>query len=299
MSIVDVILQGLLQGFTEFLPVSSSGHLSVYQYFTGISSESSVLFSVLLHFGTLAAVFIAFWRTIRELIVEAFMLLRDIFTLRAFKEKPNAKRRMIFLLIISCLPLLLVLPFKDMLEGLSSDNSILAEGVCFLGTALLLTMADRVAGENSGGKNARTMGYGDAVGIGVAQAFATLPGISRSGSTISAGLISGLSRSYAVAYSFILGIPAILGAGLLDLKDLLEGTGGAAELELMPSLLGMAIAAVSGLLAIRLVNYLVSSNKFRIFAIYTAALGFVITGIGIVEIATGNAIQRLILGLIH
>lgn len=295
MSMLDAVVQGLIQGFTEFLPISSSGHLSLYQYFTGISSESSVLFSVLLHFGTLAAVLIAFWKTIGELIVEGLKLLADIFKLRVFKTPTNGRRRMIYMLFLSCLPLLLVLPFKDVIESLSSDRSILAEGVCFLGTAMLLTAADKVV---KGSKNASNMTAGDALTVGVAQAFATLPGISRSGATISAGLVMGFNRSYAVAYSFILGIPAILGAGLLDLKDLISGTGGAAELELVPALVGMAVAAVSGLLAIRLVNYIVTSDKFRIFAIYTLALGILVTAIGIIEIATGNAIQQWLMGFI-
>lgn len=295
MSIISAIIQGLVQGFTEFLPVSSSGHLSLYQYFTGISSESAVLFSVMLHFGTLVAVLIAFWKTIKELLVEGIKLIGDIFTLKAFKEQPNAKRRMIFMLMLSCVPLFFILPFKDTVEGLSADRSILAEGICFLGTALLLTVADKVV---KGSKNARTMKWGDAVGIGIAQAFATLPGISRSGSTISAGLICGLNRSYAVAYSFILGMPAILGAGLLDLKDLVEVAQGGADLGIVPALIGMAVAAVSGLLAIRLVNYIVTSDKFRIFAIYTCVLGLIVTAIAIVEIATGNAVQQWVVSLI-
>ncbi|MEG0853485.1 MAG: undecaprenyl-diphosphate phosphatase [Angelakisella sp.] len=295
MSMFAAIIQGLIQGFTEFLPVSSSGHLSLYQYFTGINSDSSVLFSVLLHFGTLIAVFIAFWRTIRELIIEAFKLIGDIFTLKVFKNPPNAKRRMIYMLFLSCIPLLAVLPLKDTIESLSSDNSILAEGICFLGTAMLLTLADGVV---KGTKTAKNMTPVDALGVGAAQLLATLPGLSRSGSTISAGLICGMTRSYAVAYSFILGMPAILAAGLLDLKDLLGGTGAAASLELMPAIAGMAVAAVSGLLAIKLVNYIVKTDKFKIFAVYTFILGVGITAMGIMEILTGNAIQQWITSLL-
>ena len=295
MSFLSAIFQGLLQGFTEFLPVSSSGHLSLFQYFTGVNSEGSVLFSVLLHFGTLAAVIVAFWPTIWALLVEGVLLLRDIFTLRVTRVKPNSKRRMIYMLILSCVPLLLVLLVQDRITALSSDNSILAEGVCFLGTALLLTLADHAV---PGKKAAKTMTGSDALVIGFAQLMATLPGISRSGSTISAGLIMGLSRSYAVAYSFILGLPAILAAGLLDLKDLMSGTGAAASLEWGPALVGIAVAAVSGFFAIKLVNYIVTSNKFRIFAVYTAILGTVVVILGIIEIATGNAIQGFIVGLL-
>lgn len=295
MTMLGAILQGLIQGFTEFLPVSSSGHLSLYQYFTGINSESAVLFSVLLHFGTLLAVFIAFWRTIRELMVEAVKLIGDIFTLRVLKTPPNPKRRMIYMLFLSCIPLLLVLPFQDTIEGFSSDNSILVEGICFLGTALLLTLADNVV---KGSKTAKSMTVPDALVIGGAQLLATMPGISRSGSTISAGLICGLTRSYAVAYSFILGMPAILAAGLLDLKDLLGGTGAAAELDWLPAIAGMAVAAVSGLLAIKLVNYIVKSDRFKIFAVYTFILGVGVTAIAVMEIATGNAIQQWIVSLL-
>lgn len=295
MSFLNAIFQGLLQGFTEFLPVSSSGHLSLFQYFTGVNSEGSVLFSVLLHFGTLAAVMIAFWPTIWALIQEAVLLLRDIFTLRVTKVKPNGKRRMIYMLILSCFPLLLVLLVQDRITALSADNSILAEGVCFLGTALLLTLADHAI---PGKKTAKTMTGGDALVIGAAQLMATLPGISRSGSTISAGLIMGLSRSYAVAYSFILGLPAVLAAGLLDLKDLMSGTGAAASLEWGPALVGMVVAAISGFFAIKLVNYIVNANKFRVFAIYTAVLGTVVVILGIIEIVTGNAIQGFIVGLL-
>lgn len=295
MTMLGAIIQGLIQGFTEFLPVSSSGHLSLYQYFTGINSESSVLFSVMLHFGTLLAVFIAFWRTIRELMVEAGKLIADIFTMRVFKVHANPKRRMLFMLVLSCLPLLLVLPAKDMIEGFSSDNSILVEGVCFLGTALLLTLADSVA---KGGKTAKSMTVPDAIAVGGAQLLATLPGLSRSGSTISVGLLCGFTRSYAVAYSFILGMPAILAAGLLDIADLLGATGAATELNWLPAIAGMAVAAVSGLLAIKLVNYIVKSDRFKIFAVYTFILGIGVTAIGIMEIFSGNAIQHWIVSML-
>lgn len=297
MSMISAILQGLIQGFTEFLPVSSSGHLSVYQYFTGTSSQTAVLYSLLLHLGTLLAVLIAFWRTIRELIVEVLLVIRDLFTGKLLKTKANAKRRMILLLVVSCVPLLAVLPVKGLIEGLSADNSLLVEGVCFLGTSMVLSLADKMP---KGGKNARNMRVGDAVGIGVAQALATLPGLSRSGATISTGLVCGLTRNYAVAYSFILGIPAILAAGLLEAKDLLGASGvGDAALPILPAVVGMVVATVAGLLAIRLVNYLVTSDKFKIFAVYTFLVGLVITGIGLLEISTGNALQHFFIGLIH
>lgn len=295
MSYISAIVQGLIQGFTEFLPVSSSGHLSLFQYFTGQSSESSVLFSVLLHFGTLLAVAIAFWPTIWELILEVFSFLKDLFTGRVFRVKPNAKRRMLFMLFLSCLPLL-VIPFvQDQITSLSSDDSILAEGIGFLVTALLLTLADHVV---KGSKTAKNQTATDALVIGMAQACATLPGISRSGSTICSGLLMGLSRSYAVAYSFILGMPAILAAGLLDLGDIVSGTGAAENLSWGPALAGMLVGAVSGFFAIKLVNYIVKSDKFKIFAYYTLFLGLTVISIAVIEIFTDRAIQRIIISLL-
>ena len=278
MSYFSAIIQGLIQGFTEFLPVSSSGHLSLYQYFTGTSSEESLLFSVMLHFGTLAAVIIAFWPTVWQLLIEFLSIFADLFTGKLFKGYPKPYRRMLYFLMLSCVPLLVVPFVQDFIEGFSTDNSIIAEGCFFLITALLLTLADRAV-------NAQ-----DSVAIGVAQVFATLPGISRSGSTISAGLLMGLDRSFAVSYSFILGLPAILAAGLLDVKDILET--GELGVPVGPALVGMAVALVAGLLSIKLVKYLVSSDKFGIFAWYTLILGVLVLGIGISEHFTGNAIQN-------
>lgn len=144
MSILSAILQGILQGLTEFLPVSSSGHLSLYQYFTGINSESSVTFSVMLHLGTLLAVIIAFWPTVWQLLKEFFLLFADLFRGRLFKQPATPYRRMLYLLILSCVPLLLVLPLQELITSVSADNDILVEGICFLITSALLFLADRV-----------------------------------------------------------------------------------------------------------------------------------------------------------
>lgn len=287
MSYLSAVIQGLIQGFTEFLPVSSSGHLSLYQYFTGTSSEGSLLFSVMLHFGTLLAVLIAFWPTVWQLLIEFLSIFTDLFTGKLFRGYPRPYRRMLYFLVLSCLPLLVVPFVQDLIKGFSTDNSIIAEGCFFLITALLLTLADKAV---KGIKTARSMTAGDAAAIGVAQLFATLPGISRSGSTVSAGLLMGLDRSFAVTYSFILGLPAILAAGLLDLKDVIQA--GELGIPIGPALVGMAVAAVSGHLSIKLVKYIVSSDKFGIFAWYTLILGVLVLGTGIAEHFTGHAIQN-------
>ena len=293
MTIISAIFQGILQGLTEFLPVSSSGHLSLWQYFTGVNSETSVSFSVMLHLGTLLAVIIAFWPTVRQLLREFFLLFADLFRGRLFRQSPTPYRRMLYLLILSCVPLLLVLPLQDFLTSVSADNDILVEGICFLITSALLFLADRAP---RGRLDASTMKGKHALAIGAAQLVATLPGISRSGSTISVGQMCGLERSYAVSYSFILGLPAVLAAGILDLHDVAAGGVGS---EWGTALLGMGAALTFGLPAIRLVRYLVKSNKFRIFAVYTLILGSATVILGIVEKVTGNAVQAFVTGLFH
>ena len=293
MSYLNGILQGLIQGFTEFLPVSSSGHLSLFQHFTGISSESSVFFSIMLHLATLGAVIIAFRKTVWKLIIEFFSMLKDIFTLKIGKNKPTASRKVLYMLMLSCVPLLFILPLKDTITGLSSDSSILAEGIFFLVTALLLFISDRCI---KGNKKASDVTVRDSLAIGVAQCVATLPGISRSGSTISAGLLCGLKRETAVEYSFILGMPTILAAALLEIKDVLTMET-AIQFDLMPTIVGMIVALISGLCAIKLVNYIVKTDKFKIFAIYTLVLGILTIVAVIIEKIIGMPLSGVIMPL--
>lgn len=293
MSILSAIIQGIVQGLTEFLPVSSSGHLALYQYFTGINSESSATFSIMLHLGTLIAVIIAFRKTIWELLKEFFGIFVDLFHGRLLRVRVTPHRKMLYLLMLSCVPLFLVLPLQNWIKGISADNDILIEGICFLITSMLLTLADRAP---RGMKKAGTMGVKDSIWIGLAQCVATMPGISRSGSTIAAGQLRGLDRGYAVTYSFILGLPTVLAAVVLDLKDV---SAGSSDIGAGAAIIGMLTAAVFGLLAIRLVKYLIKSDKFRVFAIYTLIIGSLTVILGIIEKFTGNAIQAFVTGLIH
>ncbi|WRS26803.1 undecaprenyl-diphosphate phosphatase [Oscillospiraceae bacterium MB08-C2-2] len=290
MGIFDAVLQGIVQGLSEFLPISSSGHLSVVQYFTGQGGESGAAFSILLHLGTLLAVCLAFHKTILELIVEFFGAVGDIFKGRFSIKNASPQRRMLFLLIVSLVPLGAVVFLKDFYTSFSADNSIIMEGVCFLFTSLLLFLSERV---KEGNKKAATMQYKDAVLIGCMQAVAPLPGLSRSGSTIAAGIFVGLNRKYAVAFSFIMGIPAVLGANLLEIKDI---AGQKLDTSLPVLLVGLVTSLIFGLLAIKMVNWLVTSNKFKIFAWYTLVLGILVLGTGIFEAVSGHALQNMILG---
>ena len=282
MSILDAVIQAIIQGLTEFLPVSSSGHLSLFQHFTGQSGEGALLFSAILHLGTLVAVFIAFRDTIWALIKEFFVMLKDIFTGKFKWSTMNGERRMIIMLVISLAMLIPFYIFKDFFTGIAEDSDILVEGVCFLYTSLILYLSDRQVKKHY--KEPKDITVKDAVVVGAFQGVALLPGVSRSGSTIAGGLFSGFSRELAIRYSFILGIPAILGGCLLEVKDAFE-TG--FELEVVPFVVGFIVAGVVGICAIKMASWLMKSDKFKIFAYYTLALGIVVTAIGIFEKIVG------------
>ncbi len=289
MTILEAIIQGIIQGATEFLPVSSSGHLSLFQHFTGVTGDEAVFTTIALHIGTLVAVFIAFRKKIWALILEFFAIIKDIFTGRFSFKVGSGNRRMILMIIVSILPLFIFYIFKDFFTAVSSDSDIIAEGICFLYTAVILTIGDRTAKKNAEKGIEKTAGEttaADALVIGFFQGVALLPGVSRSGSTISAGMMTGLKREDAVEYSFILGIPVILAGALSELLDISGGM----TFEAVPLLIGMAVAAVSGYFAIRLINWLMKTDRFRIFAVYTFILGLVVIGVGIYEHVTGTPV---------
>lgn len=269
MSYIMVVVLGVIQGVAEFLPISSSGHLTLFQHFFGMS-EPDNLFNILLHFATLIAVCVYYWRDIWEMILEFFRFFGDLFSRTPSRGEPPAARRQILLLIVATLPLFLVLPIKDKVEAVG--NYPAAVSCILLLTGVVLFTSDRMA---KGRKNARNTTLLDALLIGVAQGFATLPGLSRSGSTIAAGMALGLDRKFAVRFSFLMSLPAVLGATILEVKDVLEAPGGLPEGMLPKYLLGMVIAGVVGYFSIRLVNLLASKGKFGAFAYYCWAAGLV------------------------
>ena len=275
MSIIKAIILGIVQGITEFLPISSSGHLSLFQHFLNVDGEGSLLFSVLLHLGTLIAVFVVFHKTIFELIVDAFGLIKDIFTGKFKFRQLEGRKKMLVMFVFSCLPLLLLLipvgndmKLMDVLGGLSEDDSILVEGLCFLLTGFLLLTSTYVSKKKTLNREVNTL---DSFAIGLAQVFAAgFPGISRSGSTISTGMICGVSKEYMVEYSFILGIPAIIVANAVELKDAVE-TG--AQLELLPTVIGVIVAAVVGVACIKLLQWILKKDMWKYFGFYCLIIG--------------------------
>lgn len=291
MDIINAIIQGIIQGLTEFLPVSSSGHLSIYQHLTGLSGEGALTFSLMLHVGTLVAVVVAFWKTIIRMIAEFFLMIGDIFKGRFKYSECNEERKAVIMTILALVPLFGFYFLKDYIAVVSEDNDIIIEGLCFLFTSLLLFLATR---DNGGEKTAVDMRPRDALVVGVFQGIAMLPGVSRSGSTVSSAMFLGFSKPFAVSFSFILGIPVILASAALDLKDSLEA---GLAFDWLPVIIGMVTAAVVGYLAIILIKWLVMNNHFRIFAYYTLVLGVLVLAAGILERVYGENITAIVANL--
>ena len=266
MTWLSAILLGLIQGVAEFLPISSSGHLAIAEHLFSMSGVSDIpeFYNVLLHLGTLLAVFVAYWQDIKDMVVELISGVRDLARHTTPVPVPPA-RRMILLIIVGTLPLFAVLPIKDLVEGLA--DSMYFVGGALIATGFLLFFSDRV---RRGRKTERSARLLDVFLVGVAQAVATCPGISRSGTTITAGCFVGFDRKFAVRYSFLMSIPAILGANILSLKDAIE-TVVVAEIPMY--LVGVLVSAVVGYACIRLLKMIADKGKFGFFAYYCWAAG--------------------------
>ena len=262
MSILSSIFLGLVQGVAEFLPISSSGHLSLFQHFFGMASaDGNLFFDVLLHLGTLIAIFVYYRK-------ELVHLIQCVFSSQKRKEMKRLPPdgRMILMIIIATLPLFVILPIKSKVEGLYGNTIFI--GVALLLTGFLLFWSDRMA---KGKKTAKSATMLDALLVGVGQAIAVVPGLSRSGTTISAGLMRGFSRKFAVRFSFLMSIPAVLGANILSIAGAVQD---GIDTSLLPAyLIGTAVAAVSGYFAIGLVNLLTNKGKFGNFAYYCWGIG--------------------------
>ena len=267
MTYLTAFLLGLIQGVAEFLPISSSGHLAIAQNLLGLESAGSVpeFFDVLLHLGTLIAVFAAYWKDICEMVVEFFRGIGDLAHRSTPSPVPPA-RRLILLIIVGTLPLFAVLPVRRAVQGLG-DNMVFV-GAALIVTGFLLFLCDRV---RKGRKTERSATWADALLVGVGQAVATLPGVSRSGMTITAGCFVGYERTFAVRFSFLLSIPAVLGANILSIGDAVKAGINGAELPMY--LVGVVTAAVVGYLCIRLLKYVADKGRFGAFAYYCWAVG--------------------------
>ena len=279
MSLLQSIFLGIVQGLTEFLPVSSSGHLAIFQNIFSIDTGGSVLYDVLLHVGTLAVVLLVYWKDILKLIIEFFRMAGDILVNMGMlffsgRKQPKYRkiirtnyRKFVVLIIVSTIPTGIMGYLGSKLIS-DASSTLIVPGVCLLVTGILLLLSDR---KEDCWKIPKDVSYGEGVLIGIAQGFATLPGLSRSGTTIAAATFCGLDRKFAVKYSFILSIPAIVGAAIMELSDAsgevvtgqLAGTYAA----------GMIAAAVVGYIAIRSMLKIVQNKKLKYFAYYCFAAG--------------------------
>lgn len=273
MSFIEAVILGLVQGLTEFLPVSSSGHLAIFQELLGTDGGSSdIFFTSLLHLGTLFAVCFVYRKTLAELFGTLFGSIGPLFKGEIKWEKglptENMTRRKGILIIYALLPMFLILPVKNFVESIYS--STLVVGIALMVTSFFLFLCDRFA---SGKKTEEKMTVKDSLVIGFVQLFAVLPGISRSGSTITAGLACGLDRNFAAEFSFIMSVPTILASVVFQVIEMIaDGTG--VSTELIPVyLVGMITAAISGFCAIKLLQLLLKSKKFFVFSIYCLIAG--------------------------
>lgn len=308
MDILSAIVQGIIQGLTEFLPVSSSGHLAITQHIFGMT-EDNLFFSVMLHIGTLAAVVGVYIKLIISLLKEFGLMMKDIFTGKFKWSKMNPQRNMVMMVIIGLLPLfLLFLPIpgtdmklKDLGDLFAKSGYFIVVGLSLMTTSLLLFVGDiknkKTAEEykkkgivRKGGAGRRKYNVADAAVVGITQCFAALfPGISRSGSTLAASELRGINKQTALDYSFILGTPAIVAAAILEIKDaLFPDDGQAVTIDYLPVILGMIVAAVVGFFAIKLFKWLLKTDRMYIFILYTAIIGLIVTIISIAELTTGS-----------
>ena len=250
------MILGLVQGLTEFLPVSSSGHLVIFRELLGAEAPSDLVFEITVHVATALATIVVFRKQILDLLQGLF------------KFKYNQQTDFIAKLVVSMIPVAIVgFFFKDKVEELFS--SLLVVGCALMVTALLLFLSDRVKARKEG----KEITFGQALVMGLGQAVAVIPGLSRSGTTISAGLLSGASRNKVAEFSFLMVLVPILGEAFLDLVG---GDLAASSISIAPLVLGFLAAFFSGLFACKAMIALVKKAGLKWFALYCAIVGLIV-----------------------
>ena len=268
MSILEAFISGIVQGACEFLPVSSSGHLSlIHSAFGFDAGAGNVAFDVLLHLGTLAAVLIVYRRDVARLahglMSAAAKAIRGEFKWSAAEQN----EKLALLVALATIPLAAAALIKDKVETLAAYPRFVGAVLVLNGVMLILGGLIR-----SRGKRCAELGAPAAIGIGLFQLIACVPGLSRSGSTITGGRVFGLETEEAVRFSFIMSIPAILGANVFGAADLIKER---AAIEILTCAVGMLTAAVVGFAAIKLIGSIARKKNFNIFGIYCVAVGLI------------------------
>jgi undecaprenyl-diphosphatase len=270
MTNIQALILGLIQGLTEFLPVSSSGHLAIAQAFMNIN-EGALQFTILLHAGSLLAVFLAYRKTVISVIKAFFGMIADLFKEKSLMIKKDKYRLYVLLLIIGSIPAGIAgLLFEEKLGAMFV--SIIAVSCMLYITGGLLILGEKIGKKNQ--KRISQLRFKNALSIGLFQAVALIPGISRSGSTMVGGLFSGLKKEDAVEFSFLLSMPAVLGATLIELKDIFSLSSSSTPASAM--IIGFVTAVVIGYLSIKLLVFVVKKERLKYFAYYCWALASVV-----------------------
>lgn len=272
MTYFEATILGLVQGLAEFLPISSSGHLALLQNWFDIDETKVLLFTVLLHVGTLVSVFIVYWTDIWELIKELVLTIKDLCTGKGLRMEERPVRKLGVMIIVATIPTAIIgFAFSDLFD--SMYTSVLPIGIGLIITGFLLVFAEKIGTANRGIKE---MNIRNAVFVGLVQGIAICPGISRSGSTLFGSLVCNLDRKFAVKFVFLISIPSILGSAILEAPAAIEA--GVTAAQMGPVLWGMAVAAVSGLVAIKTMIKIVSDKKLSYFSYYVWILGLIVVG---------------------
>lgn len=267
MSIWNAIVLGLVQGIAEFLPISSSGHLSIMNNLFDMSTVDNghVFFDVLLHFGTLSSIFVVYWQDIVNMFREVLGFV-NLGPLAGQPQKRYPSARLFIMIFFASLPMLLVIPVRNRIEALFYQNIFI--GIMLILTGCILYVSDRM---QQGSKTERNMTVLDAIIIGLCQCVAAIPGLSRSGTTITAGIASGLRRDFALRFSFLMSVPAVLGASVLSLVDAIDK--GIDPASVPAYLIGMVAAMVSGIITISVFRRIFEKGKFGGFSYYCWVMG--------------------------
>lgn len=287
MTILQSVFLGIVQGVTEFLPVSSSGHLAILRNLFGIETDGGMLFDVLLHFGTLTSIVIVFRRDLMRMLGESIHMLIDLVynakilmhnkkeqdARRCKKIVHNNYRKFVVMVLFSTIPTGIIGYVSRELVAIA-DTTLIAPGVFLILTACLLLVADVV---ETGKKVPKDISYTSAFTIGIAQGLSVFPGLSRSGTTIAACLMSGFDKRFAVRYSFIVSIPAVLGAMILEIGQI--GSNPVAFSQIAIYLAGAVAAGATGYFFIKKMLVIVRKKQFKGFAVYCLIVGIIaITG---------------------
>jgi undecaprenyl-diphosphatase len=269
LTLLEALALGVLQGVTEFLPISSSGHLALAQTLLGRAPEGTLLFNVVVHLGTMVAIALVLWRRIARLCLALASFVRP----GAPDPALATERTWIGLIIVANIPTGLIgLGIRDTVQQMNHAPRWI--GVAYLGTALLLLAAERVGTRDRGPDQ---LGVVDALWIGCAQSLGILPGVSRSGATVTASLWRGARADTAVEFSILISIPAIVAANLLEMLGPRSGGPG---VNVTPLAVGFVAALVTGVVALRVLQWVVRNRQLLPFAAYCALLGAVAVAIG-------------------